>query len=50
MKVTFLQTVVKEWFRDKDSGFLENGSGPDNVHFYLPTSAIHEWQTNEVET
>jgi cold shock CspA family protein len=27
--VIFLQTVVKKWFRDKDSGFLENGSGPD---------------------
>ncbi len=27
--MTFLQTVVKKWFRDKDSGFLENGSGPD---------------------
>lgn len=25
----FLQTVVKKWFRDKDSGFLDNGSGPD---------------------
>jgi len=24
-----LQTIVKKWFRDKDSGFLENGSGPD---------------------
>ena len=24
-----MQTVVKKWFRDKDSGFLENGSGPD---------------------
>jgi cold shock CspA family protein len=24
-----LQTVVKKWFRDKDSGFLDNGSGPD---------------------
>jgi len=24
-----LQTVVKKWFRDKNSGFLENGSGPD---------------------
>jgi cold shock CspA family protein len=23
-----LQTVVKKWFRDKDSGFLDNGSGP----------------------
>jgi cold shock protein len=25
----FLQTEVKRWFRDKDFGFLENGSGPD---------------------
>jgi cold shock CspA family protein len=24
-----LQTVVKKWFRDKDTGFLENGGGPD---------------------
>jgi cold shock CspA family protein len=24
----FLQTIVKKWFRDKDSGFLDNGSGP----------------------
>jgi len=24
-----LQTVVKKWFRDKDSGFLDNGSGAD---------------------
>lgn len=24
-----LQTIVKKWFRDKDSGFLENGTGPD---------------------
>jgi cold shock CspA family protein len=24
-----LQTVVKKWFRDKDSGFLANGGGPD---------------------
>jgi len=24
-----LQTVVKKWFRDKDTGFLDNGSGPD---------------------
>lgn len=24
-----MQTVVKKWFRDKDSGFLENGKGPD---------------------
>ncbi len=24
-----MQTVVKKWFRDKDSGFLDNGSGPD---------------------
>ena len=24
-----MQTIVKKWFRDKDSGFLENGSGPD---------------------
>ena len=24
-----MQTVVKKWFRDKDSGFLENGGGPD---------------------
>ena len=24
-----MQTGVKKWFRDKNSGFLENGSGPD---------------------
>lgn len=24
-----MQTTVKKWFRDKDSGFLENGNGPD---------------------
>jgi cold shock CspA family protein len=24
-----LQTIVKKWFRDKDSGFLDNGRGPD---------------------
>ena len=24
-----LQAVVKKWFRDKNSGFLDNGGGPD---------------------
>jgi len=24
-----LHTIVKKWFRDKDSGFLDNGGGPD---------------------
>lgn len=24
-----MQTVVKKWFRDKESGYLENGDGPD---------------------
>lgn len=24
-----MQTIVKKWFREKDSGFLDNGSGPD---------------------
>ena len=24
-----MQTVVKKWFRDKESGFLDNGGGPD---------------------
>jgi cold shock protein len=24
-----LQTVVKKWFQDKESGFLNNGNGPD---------------------
>ncbi len=24
-----MQTVVKKWFRDRDSGFLDNGGGPD---------------------
>ncbi len=23
-----MQSVVKKWFRDKDSGFIDNGSGP----------------------
>jgi cold shock CspA family protein len=26
-----LQTVVKKWFRDKESGFLENGTGKDII-------------------
>jgi CspA family cold shock protein len=26
-----LQTLVKKWFRDKASGLLENGSGPDII-------------------
>ena len=26
-----MQTVVKKWFRDKDSGFLDNGKGPDII-------------------
>lgn len=26
-----LQTVVKKWFRDTDSGFLENDGGPEIV-------------------
>ncbi len=24
-----MQTVVKKWFQDKESGFLDNGDGPD---------------------
>ncbi len=24
-----MQTVVKKWFQDKDSGFLDNGGGQD---------------------
>lgn len=24
-----MQTVVKKWFRDKESGFLDNGGGSD---------------------
>ena len=24
-----MQTTVKKWYRDKDSGFLDNGGGPD---------------------
>jgi cold shock CspA family protein len=24
-----LQTIVKKWFRDKATGFLDNGQGPD---------------------
>jgi cold shock CspA family protein len=26
-----MQTIVKKWFRDKDSGFLDNGNGPDII-------------------
>jgi cold shock CspA family protein len=26
-----LQTVVRKWFRDKASGLLENGSGPNII-------------------
>lgn len=26
-----MQTVVKKWFRDKASGLLENGSGPNII-------------------
>ena len=29
MRGEILQTVVKKGFRDKDSGFLDNGGGPD---------------------
>lgn len=24
-----MQTVVKKWFREKEFGYLDNGSGPD---------------------
>ena len=24
-----MQAIVKNWFRDKEYGFLDNGSGPD---------------------
>jgi cold shock CspA family protein len=24
-----VQTIVKKWFRDKATGFLDNGQGPD---------------------
>ena len=24
-----MQTIVKKWFREKASGFLDNGGGPD---------------------
>lgn len=24
-----MQTVVKKWFKEKEYGFLDNGSGPD---------------------
>ena len=24
-----MKTVVKEWFREKNCGYLDNGSGPD---------------------
>jgi cold shock CspA family protein len=24
-----MQALVKSWFRDKESGFLDNGGGPD---------------------
>lgn len=26
-----LQSFVKKWFRDKDYGFIDNGSGPDII-------------------
>ena len=26
-----MKAVVKKWFRDKDSGFLENGNGQDII-------------------
>ena len=26
-----LQTIVKKWFKDKEYGFLDNGSGPDII-------------------
>ncbi len=26
-----MQTIVKKWFREKDYGFLDNGSGPDII-------------------
>ena len=26
-----LQTIVKKWLRDKNTGFLDNGNGPDIV-------------------
>ncbi len=26
-----MQTVVKKWFRDKASGFLDNGRGPEII-------------------
>jgi cold shock CspA family protein len=47
-----LETVVKKWFRDKDTGFLDNGSGPDimvskadlvNCHF-LKVGATVEFE------
>lgn len=24
-----IQTIVKKWFRDKNTGYLDNGNGPD---------------------
>ncbi len=24
-----MQTIVKKWYQDKESGFLDNGDGPD---------------------
>ena len=26
-----MQTIVKKWFRDRDSGLLNNGRGPDII-------------------
>ncbi|MEM5528419.1 hypothetical protein WN093_06265 [Gammaproteobacteria bacterium AS21] len=26
-----MQTIVKKWFREKESGFLENGNGKDII-------------------
>jgi cold shock CspA family protein len=31
MRGRFLQTIVKKWFRDRDSGFLDNGGGSDII-------------------
>lgn len=47
-----MQTVVKKWFRDKNSGLLDNGSGPDIlVHkadlvncLFLKVGAIVEFE------
>ena len=52
-----METVVKKWFRDKDTGFLDNGNGPDimvckadlvNCQF-LKVGAVVEFECHQAE-